>query len=200
MAPDDPRLSLLAVTDDLRDGIDGLLSRTTQAVRGGVSMVVLRLKHADARMMAEVGRALLGHVSVPLLVSERADVALAIGAAGVHLRSGSLPPAALRPHVPSGFLIGTAASTEVDVRLAQQGDFVMIGPVFGAGGIGVTRFAALAAACGCPAVAIGGIDAETGQAVRGAGAAGVAALRGILGAADVAVAAAALAARRGPMG
>jgi thiamine-phosphate pyrophosphorylase len=190
--PSDSRLRLLAVTDDLRDGLDGLVTRCAAAVRGGVTMVLLRLEYADARLLAEAGRALVAGVPAPVLVSDRADVALAVGAAGVHLRATSIPAQALRPHVPTSFLIGTAASTEDDVPNARQGDFVTIGPVFGATptAIGLPAFRTLVAAIGLPPIAIGGVDAATAASVMSAGASGVAVLRNVLGTTDPRAAAA----------
>ncbi len=57
-------LTLIAITDDLRDGIDGLVARTIQAVQGGATMVEVRLKHADPRLLVDVGRALMEAVAV----------------------------------------------------------------------------------------------------------------------------------------
>jgi thiamine-phosphate pyrophosphorylase len=157
-------------------------------------MVLLRLKHADARTLVEVGRALVSSLSVPVIVSERLDVALACGAAGVHLTSRSVPVVAVRTHVPDGFLIGGSISTPDDVAHASHADYVTIGPVFGdrASAIGTEALRSLLLACGRPAIAIGGIDASSVTAVRAAGASGVAVIRAVLGAEDPAVAAAKL--------
>jgi thiamine-phosphate pyrophosphorylase len=191
---DDARLRLIAITDDLRDGTEGLLVRARSAEQGGVTMVLLRLKHVDARTLVEVGRALTGGLTIPVLVSERLDVALACGAAGVHVTSASMPVMAIRSQVDASFLIGGSVSVSGDVERAVAADFVTIGPVHGAGAasIGVDGFAKLATACARPAIAIGGIDAANVAAVREAGAAGVAAIRGIFAADDPSVAAAQL--------
>lgn len=182
----DPRLGLLAITDDLRDGSDGLVARALAAERGGTTMVLLRLKHADALTLAEVGRALVTALAIPVVVSERLDVALACGAAGVHLTSSSLPVIAIRPHVPADFLIGASVSSASDLEGAAGASYATIGPVFGGGpsSLEMTGFTRLARACGIPAIAIGGIDAETAPRLRSAGAAGVAAISAILGSPD----------------
>ena len=183
---DDPRLRLCVITDDLRDGIAGLVSRAQASERGGASMVLLRLKHVDARTLVEVGRALVGALTVPVIVSERLDVALACGAAGVHLNSASAPVVAIRPHVAPEFLIGGSVTTANDLERAADADYVTIGPVFGAdaASLGATGLRRLAAACGRPVIAIGGIDATNVAAVRAAGATGVAVIRAVLGASD----------------
>lgn len=187
----DARLQLCAVTDDLRDGADGLVQRALAAERGGVTMVLLRLKHADARTIVEVGRALVSSLSVPVIVSERLDAALACGAAGVHLTSGSVPVVAIRPHVPDSFLIGGSIWTPDDLAHASHADYVTIGPVFGdsSSAIGIDGFRRFARACGRPAIAIGGIEPANVAVVRGAGSAGVAVIRAVFGADDPSLAA-----------
>jgi thiamine-phosphate pyrophosphorylase len=191
---DDPRLRLVAITDDLRDGVDGLVSRARSAENGGVTMLLLRLKHADAHVLVEVGRALIAALQIPLVVNERLDVALAIGASGVHLNTGSMPVIAIRQHVTAGFLIGGSISDAADLGSTVLADYVTIGPVFGAGAtsLGAEGFRRLALASGRPAIAVGGIDAETARSVRAAGAAGVAVIRSVFGSADPAAAATAL--------
>ncbi len=190
----DPRLRLLAITDDVRDGPDGLAARAAAAERGGATLVVLRLKHADGRALEEVARALMAALTIPVVVSERLDVALACGAAGVHLTALSLPVVAIRPHVPPGFLIGASVSSANDLESATGADYATIGPIFGGGesALGPTGFERLARACGVPAVAIGGIDAESATHMRAVGAVGVAAIGAILGAPDPEAAARAL--------
>jgi thiamine-phosphate pyrophosphorylase len=190
----DPRLHLCAVTDDLRDGPSGLVARCAAAERGGASMVLLRLKHADARTLMEVGLQLVAALTIPVIVSERLDVALACGAAGVHLTADSMPVIAIRAQVSGDFLIGGSISSADDLTAAQAADYVTIGPVFDGqnGGMGVEGFTRMARAVARPAIAIGGITPSTAADVRIAGAAGVAAIRAILSAGDPAVAAAAL--------
>ena len=194
IANDDPRLRLVAITDDLRDGANGLVTRALSAERGGATMLLLRLKHADAHALVEVGRALIAALHMPVVVSERLDVALAIGAAGVHLNSLSMPVIAVRTQVPAAFLIGGSISTATDLDRAAAADYVTIGPVVGAGAtsIGLEGFRRLSFACGRPAIAVGGIDAESAAVVRAAGASGVAVIRSVLGAADPEAAAAQL--------
>jgi thiamine-phosphate pyrophosphorylase len=186
-------LLLVAITDDLRDGRDGLVARAVAAVRGGATMIQLRLKDADARMQVEVARALLAALpsGVPLIVNDRADVALASGAAGVHVGVDDLPAAAVRRIAPPGFIIGASVGCDAEVPLASGADYVGIGPVYGTASkadagdaIGVMELARLAARCRLPTVAIGGIDATNAAPVIAAGASGVAVIRAVLGAQD----------------
>lgn len=196
----DPRsLRLLAITDDLRDGRDGLVARAAAAARGGATMIQLRLKDADARTMLEVARTLVDAIrahGVPVIINDRADVALAAGAAGVHVGTADVPAVALRPVVPPGFIIGTSVGGAEEVELARGADYVGIGPVFETGSksdagpsIGVEGFGALRSLVAVPAVAIGGITAGNAASVIAAGASGVAVIRAVFSAADPATAA-----------
>jgi thiamine-phosphate pyrophosphorylase len=182
---------LIAITDDLRDGIEGLTTRALAAVRGGATMVQLRLKHTDARSLAEVARALVAALPVPVVVNDRADVAMAVGAAGAHVGADDVPVAALRRIVPPGFLIGVSVGSDAEAALSAGANYAGIGPVYGSASkldagasIGTTEFSRLAALSHLPAVAIGGITAETAPPVIAAGAIGVAVIAAIFGRPD----------------
>ena len=185
-------LRLIAITDSLRDGIDGLADRAPAAVRGGATMVQLRLADESPRVLADAARALRRAVpAVPLLVVDRADVALATGADGVHVGSDGIAPAALRRVMPAGFIIGVSVGSDDDATRVAGADYAGIGPVFVAGGsgaapaLGLERFHALAERCGgVSVVAIGGIVPDTVGPAVAAGAAGVAVISALFGAAD----------------
>lgn len=188
---DPSALTLLVITDNLRDGIDGLVARTERAVAGGATMVQLRLKGVDARTQVEAARRLVAAVPVPVVVNDRADIALAAGAAGVHLGADDVPVTVVRRFAGSDFFIGASIGDDREVSLAAGADYVGIGPVFAtptksdAGeAIGIEELARLARACApIPAVAIGGITAEHAGAVMagamGAGVRGVAVVRAV---------------------
>jgi thiamine-phosphate pyrophosphorylase len=191
---DPATLKLLAITDDLRGGRDGLVTRAMAAVRGGATMIQLRLKDADAQTQVEVARALIAALPprVPLIVNDRADVALAAGAAGVHVGPDDLSVAAVRRIAPRpDFIVGASVGTTAEVAGSRGADYVGIGPVYGTlsksdagAAIGVAELARLATLAGLPAVAIGGIDATNAAPVIAAGARGVAVIRAVFGAAD----------------
>lgn len=193
-------LRLVAITDSLRDGVDGLTARAAQAVRGGATMLQLRLQDETPRVLVEVARALRRAVpEVPLIVNDRADVAMAAEAQGVYLGVFELAPAVVRRVVPAHFIIGVSVGGEGDVARSAGADYVGIGPVFGAGGrttgdgaLGVERFAELARQCGLPALAIGGVTAANAGAVMEAGASGIAVISALVASADPIAAARAL--------
>jgi thiamine-phosphate pyrophosphorylase len=169
-------LRLVAVTDSLRGGVDGLARRAAAAVEGGATMLTLRLPGESARTMAEAARALQSAApQVPLLVSDRVDVALAVGAAGIHVGSNDLPVAAVRRIAPEGWIIGASVGSAEEVSRAADADFVAIG---------THGFAELAQACQLPAVAVGGVTPSNATSLMASGAAGVAVISALIGADD----------------
>ena len=155
-------------------------------------MVQLRLKDESARTVVEAARALLVALpDVPLLVNDRADVALAAGADGVHVGTDDIAPAALRRVRPSGFIIGASVGDESEVARATGADYVGIGPVYATASksdagamIGIARFAELMRCTGLPAVAIGGVAPDNVRALIDSGASGVAAISALFGVPD----------------
>jgi thiamine-phosphate diphosphorylase len=192
-------LRLVAITDNVRDGKPGLIARAAAAVDGGATCIQLRLKEIAARDLVGVARDLVRGVSVPVIVNDRADIAIAAGAAGVHLGPDDLPPQAVRSFAPAGFIIGVSVGADDEIANASGADYAGIGPVFQTGTkrdagkpIGTGEFARLAAATGLPAVGIGGITAANAHQLLDAGAAGVAVVSSIFGAIDPRAAAAAI--------
>src|SRR5438445_349352 len=92
------QLRLMVLTDaGLLKGRDPV-EACRRAVAGGATIVEVRHKGAPARELAALARALVGALSVPVLVNDRVDVALAAGAAGAHLGQDDPPLDAVRPH------------------------------------------------------------------------------------------------------
>jgi len=191
-------LKLVLVTDDaLVEGRD-LVALCTAAERGGVTAVQLRLKRASASELASAARALLEALTVPLFVNDRLDVALAVGAAGAHLGPDDMSIAMARRIVPEGFLLGASVGSAAEAGQGALADYWGVGPLRGTstkpdagGAIGIDGFKKIvqAAPKGVPCVAIGGVQPDDVAQVRAAGGAGVAVVRGILGAEDVEAAA-----------
>lgn len=193
-------LRLVAITDNIRDGQSGLIRRAAAAAAGGATCIQLRLKEVSARDLVGVARELVRGVPVPVIINDRADVAIASGAAGVHLGPDDIPPAAVRSFAPRGFIIGVSVGSDSEVDNARGADYAGIGPVFSTGtkrdagsAIGPAEFARLAVATGLPAVGIGGITPANARIVMSAGAAGVAAVAAVFGTTDPRAAAAEMA-------
>jgi thiamine-phosphate pyrophosphorylase len=184
-------LRLIAITDNVRDGQAGLIERAAAAARGGATCIQLRLKDVSARDLAGLAAELIRSIGVPVIINDRADVALAVGAAGVHLGADDIPVSAVRSFAPPGFIIGASVGSDDEVRNAKGADYVGIGPVYATGSkkdagkaIGVDGFSRLAVATGLPAVAIGGITPANARAVIEAGAVGIASIASVFGATD----------------
>jgi len=194
MPPSPPRVYL--VTDP--SGGSGLVARAARALRGlppGVVAIQVRARGATGRELLEAARALrtvATEAGQLLLVNDRADVALAAGADGVHLPSAGIPPGDARRLVGDERLVAVSCHSPEDVaRVRDAGaDFATFGPVFETPskreygppvGLGPLREASR---LGLPLVGLGGVDASNASAVVGAGAFGVAAIRAWLEAPD----------------
>ncbi|PYR89266.1 MAG: thiamine phosphate synthase [Acidobacteria bacterium] len=162
-----------------------LLDRINAAATAGVDVIQIRERDLpDRDLMALVGSALdlVRGTAARVLVNDRVDIALAAGAAGVHLRHDSADPARVRAIVPGRFLIGRSIHDPREAATARDCDFLLFGTVFTSAGKPaghrVAGLDALRAACAksrVPVLAIGGIDETNVQAVADAGAAGIAA-------------------------
>jgi thiamine-phosphate pyrophosphorylase len=188
----DPKiLRLVAITDDAEDQRKTLVDRVVAAVKGGATSIQVRLKNATAREVVEITRSIMSKVSVPVIVNDRADIALAAGAAGVHVGEADLPVTAIRRFAPANFIIGASLGSDTELLNAKDADYVGVGPVYGSDSksdagaeIGVEGFKRLAALVPHPAVAVGGITANRALQITVAGAVGVAVINAIFKADD----------------
>jgi thiamine-phosphate diphosphorylase len=153
------------------------------AAAHGATLVQLRDPEATVRRLEQEASSLLSGSPLPVLVSSRVDLALATGAAGVHLPENDLPVAAARALLGGGLLGRSVHSVAAARQAAAEGaDYLLFGPVFetashpGRPARGLAALEEVAAAVPVPVLAIGGIDAERARACREAGAAGFAAI------------------------
>jgi thiamine-phosphate diphosphorylase len=171
------------------------------AAAGGVTMVQLREKEASSREFYEIARelrALTRRLGIPLVINDRLDIALAVGAEGLHLGQSDLPLKKARRLAGRGMFIGISAGTAEEALAAERdgADYLGVGPVYPTGSkadvgeaIGIKSLADICAAVRIPVVGIGGLKAENAGEVLGAGAAGVAVISAILSQPDIEVAA-----------
>jgi thiamine-phosphate pyrophosphorylase len=190
-------LRLMLVTDDdLLRGRD-LVQLALAAERGGITSLQLRLKQRPPRELVEAVRALAEVLTVPVLVNDRPDVALAGGAAGVHLGPDDVSVDLTRRIAPPGFIVGASVGSTAEADAARHADYWGIGPwratpTKGDAGLGLgpDGFRELVGlADGLPCVAIGGVRPDDVPAVLALGGSGVAVVSGILNAEDVEAAA-----------
>lgn len=183
-----------------------LVACVEQAVAGGATLIQLRDKSSDARVLVETARALmraLEGTGVPLLINDRVDIALASGADGVHLGQSDMSVADARSLLGPQKIIGITLKTDDHARAlsGQSVDYACIGGVFATmskdnpdppvGLAGLARIAGIARAAkpGLPVGAIAGIDSSNLRGVIDAGADGIAVISALFAAADIPAAA-----------
>ena len=183
-----------------RDWVDVVCA----AVRGGVTVVQLREKECSTRTFIQLAEQLLPHLrtaGVPLIINDRVDVALAVGADGVHVGQSDMPAAQARKLLGPERFLGLSLEYkdqfyDSDITLV---DYVAASPVFAtptktdtAPPWGLEGLRALCHVSPKPVVAIGGINVSNATAVRQAGAAGLAVVSALCAAPDPEAAARAL--------
>ena len=200
MGPDSlkTRLRLIVITDVELAAPRTVLHVVEAALHAGAPAIQLRAKGASARDVAETGRALLTLTRAAkalLFVNDRLDVALAVGADGVHVGPDDLPVEAIRRCAPEGFLIGSSTDEPSIARaLVREGaDYIGCGTVWPTGtklnagaSIGLSGLRSVVESVAVPVVAIGGIDGErAAEIATHTNAAGVAVVGAAMAAPDI---------------
>lgn len=191
-----PDYSIYLVTDDGCLQGRALIDCVREALEGGVTLVQYRAKTASSAEMYDEAlqlKALCDSFKVPLIINDRLDIAMAVGAAGVHLGQDDLPCAAARKLLGEDYIIGVSAHNPAEAKAALQSgaDYLGCGAVFGTATkadvkkLGTDGLAAICKAKGLPVVGIGGVTADNYREVRAAGADGAAIVRGILAQPDI---------------
>ncbi|HQG31064.1 MAG TPA: thiamine phosphate synthase [Deltaproteobacteria bacterium] len=166
------------------------------AVKGGAAIVQLREKDVPTRSFIEQAsriKEILAPLNVPLIINDRIDVALAIGADGIHIGQEDMPYDAARRLMGPGAIIGLSVETWEDVEKAQKldVDYLGVSPVFETptktdtkGAWGLTGLARIKAFSRHPLVAIGGLHRENAEAAVRAGADCIAVVSAVCSAPD----------------
>ncbi|MBR5522664.1 MAG: thiamine phosphate synthase [Akkermansia sp.] len=188
---------LYLVTDESEKCRYGLLDTVKRAVQGGVTVVQYRTVNKDyATQLAEILplQAYLKEVGVPLIINNNVELAVAIGADGLHVGQGDTPVAEARRRIGPDMILGLSVTNAEEMAAVDTSlvDYVGCGPVFptntkkdAAKDVGMEGWNAIASASPLPVVAIGGLDKERTAAVRATGyAAGVAIVSYICAAED----------------
>ena len=198
-----PQKLVMLVTDRKQCGSRSLVDVVSEAVEGGVNAVQLRerdLPAGELLLLARQLRGICGHRAL-LFINDRVDIALMVGANGVHLPENGLPVASVRQLLPPSFLVGRSTHSVNAARQAELdgADYVTAGSVFATGShpdvapFGLDLVRNLSSRLSIPIIAIGGINAGNVTECWDAGAAGVAVISAIAGADDPRAAAQALA-------
>lgn len=189
------RLAVYLVADPEQTRRD-LLDVVVQALTGGVTAIQLRAKQISDRQAFDLGEAIAARcrsAGALFIVNDRLDLALALGADGVHLGEADLPLRAARDLVDDAFIIGFSPETDEQTSAAAGygASYLGIGPVFGTASkpdagaaIGLDTVRRRVELAGVPSIGIGGIDAGNVGLVIAAGAVGVAVVSAVLHADD----------------
>lgn len=183
---------------DPSDATASLLASIRGAVAAGVDWVQIREKELTARELLELTRAAIAIArdetlagAVRIIVNDRLDVALAAGAAGVHLGRSSVPAREAVRWLRAGntapdFLVGVSCHSVEEVREAEDAgaSYAFFGPIFDTPSKrsfgspqGIVRLAEACRLSKIPVIVIGGVNEENGAECIRAGAAGIAAIR-----------------------
>ncbi|MFQ5912741.1 MAG: thiamine phosphate synthase [Nitrospinota bacterium] len=196
---DPERLKIYVVVDETlaeRSGHKSLQELVSAILLGGATAIQLRGKNVKAKDLVAHGgriRALTADSGALLIVNDRLDVALAVGADGVHLGADDLPLAPARKIAPRGFIIGGSVDTPDEARQAEAegADYLGAGPVFPTETkqtsnpvIGPAGLEAIVKAVSIPVVGIGGINPGNVGEVISTGAAGAAVASAVVSSAD----------------
>ncbi|KPJ53572.1 hypothetical protein AMJ39_04155 [candidate division TA06 bacterium DG_24] len=196
-----PDYSLYVITDRRLARGRPLEALVAQAIAGGATIVQLRDKESNDRILYEDARSLrklTGERGIPLIINDRVDLALAVNADGVHLGQEDMPPDVARRLLGSGKILGLSTHSEDQARAAARAspDYIAIGPIYATTTkenalppLGTEIIAGLRPELRVPIVAIGGIDKTNATLVGRAGADGIAVISAVMGADDVMAAA-----------
>lgn len=184
-------LSLYLVTDRHLAGDRSLTEIVGQAVAGGVTCVQLREKNSSTRDFIAQGRALakiLAPTAVPLIINDRVDIALVVGAQGVHLGQKDMDLADARALAPDLILGISVENLDQALKAQDQGaDYLGLSPVFStptktdtAPALGLAGIRAMAKKIQIPMVGIGGLGPHNAAQVIQAGCHGLAVVSALM--------------------
>lgn len=189
-------LTLYAVTD--RAWLNGrrLYDDVKSALEGGATMIQLREKDADTAFFTASARELnklCRSFGVPLIINDRIDICMEVGADGVHLGQGDTPLDEARALLGKDKIIGITAKTPEQATAAENGgaDYIGSGAIFGTSTkhdtskMDMDTLRAICSSVNIPVAAIGGINADNVLMLRGTGISGAAVVSGIFAQRDI---------------
>jgi thiamine-phosphate pyrophosphorylase len=183
--------SLYLVTDSELMAADSIEESVTQAVSGGCTVVQLREKTAPSREFYETAvrvRKITADCGIPLIINDRADIALAVDADGVHIGQQDLPYEAVRRITGQNKIVGISVSnlTEALAAAAVGADYLGVGAMFATGTktdaklTSMDELRRIRAEIKIPLVVIGGINKDTVPLFAGMGIDGIAVVSAVV--------------------
>ena len=161
------------------------------AIEGGADTVQFRQKYGTTRELittAQSMQTVCAQHKVPLIVNDRADIALAVDATGAHFGQDDMPVSIGRQILSTKAIIGASARTEEKIlaAISEGADYIGFGPIYGTSSKadaeeakGLERLRRMCDVAACPVVAIGGITVQTAADVIRAGAHGIAVISAV---------------------
>jgi len=188
--------TLYLVTDQTLMSTPAIEECVEKAVTGGCTLVQLREKDLSTRCFYETAkkvREVTARLGVPLIINDRADIALAVNADGVHIGQDDLPACAARQIVGPDRIVGVSAGNlcEALAAAAAGADYLGIGAIYATGTktdadiTAIDELKRIRAAVSLPIVVIGGINKDTVQNLNGIGIDGIAAVSAIISPVDI---------------
>lgn len=180
----------------MTDPVVGYARCAEAAVRAGVKIVQLRMKHVTRAEIVRVAhdvRSVTAGTDTLFIVNDDPSIAEEVGADGVHVGQGDMPPAEVRLRHPGLGIVGLSTHNPAQAAASRTEpvDYIGVGPVYATPTkdipdptLGLDVMSAMIAAAAHPAVAIGGIDAARLPDVIAAGARNFAVVRAVCGSAD----------------
>ncbi len=187
--------SLYFITDSTFCSGEEFLQRVEQALKGGSTIIQLREKTDSARQymkLAEKVHAITRKYNVPLIIDDRLDVAMAIGAEGVHLGQSDLPVDAARRIAGDDMIIGATTKTVEQALEAYRlgADYLGVGAIYPTTTkvktilTSVDTLRDICQAVPIPVNAIGGLNKDNIDVLQGTGISGICAVSAIMKAED----------------
>lgn len=188
-------LTLYLVTDRLDYEEEVFLAKLESALKGGVTLVQLREKNIGGKEYLELAKKvkeLTDRYAVPLIIDDRADVALAVDAAGVHVGQSDLPVLEARKLLGKEKIVGATAKTVEQAKKAWEegADYLGIGAIYPTTTkvktilTPVTRLDDILSEIPLPAIAIGGLNKENMHVLAESPVSGIAVVSAIMKAED----------------
>lgn len=190
--------NLYLITDrKLITDYSSLIAVVRQALKGGVKAIQLREKDMGTRELMKISnvmRELTDRFNASFFINDRFDIAIAVGADGVHLTQNSIPAAAVRKAVKKKLLIGVSTHSLKEAREAEKGgaDFITVGPVYRTPSklrygkpIGIDTLKKITSKMSIPVFAIGGVKSSNIKYIKEAGAYGAAMIREVLASTNI---------------
>ena len=191
-----PDYSLYLVTDRMLMSTKTLGEAVEQAVIGGCTMVQLREKEIlslDFYVLASEMKKITDRYGIPLIINDRIDIAMAVGAAGVHIGQKDIPADIARKVIGKDMLLGVSATSVTEaVNAAKAGaDYLGVGAMFptgtkpDAGFVSMEELGRIRRAVDIPIVVIGGISKENAMLFQPMGIDGLAVVSAVIAQPDI---------------